>query len=127
MLLGTLTPQGIMIIPEPSFPWVISTLLVICLALSEEIKMTKEADQSYLAYQRSVPFLFPLPRILSRLITAPNRLLLKKDFPTKGKEVLITFAIYLAICSLFSILFLEMVGRAWIYPILEPVGPVIRS
>ena len=116
MLIGTLTPQGIMVIPEPSFPWVISTLLVICLALSEEIKMTKEADEAYLAYQKSVPFMFPLPRGLLRLITAPNRLLWKKDFPTRGIEVLFTFVIYLAICSLLSLLFLEVVGQAWINP-----------
>ena len=133
MLIGTLTPQGIMIIPEPSLPWVISTLLVICLALSEEIKMTKEADEAYLTYQRSAPFMLPLPRFLSRLITAPNRLFLKKDFPTRGKEVLITFIIYLAICIGFSLLFVEVVGRAWINPWINPlfepepvglVGPV---
>jgi len=124
MLVGTLAPRGIMFIPEPSFPWVISALIIICLALTEEIAMTKEADEAYLTYQRSAPFMLPLPRFLSKAITAPLRMLFKKDLPTRGKEVLYTFAIYCAICILLSLLFLGLVGRTWLYPFLEPVGPV---
>lgn len=125
MLIGTLTPQGIMVLPEPSLPWVISTLLVICLALSEEIKMTKTADKAYLAYRQRAPFMLPLPEILAKLITAPNRLLLKKDFPTRGKEILYSFVIYLGIAMILSLLFVLVVGRASINPFLEQVGPVI--
>lgn len=125
MLIGTLTPQGIMVLPEPSLPWVISTLLVICLALSEEIKMTKKADKAYLAYRQRAPFMLPLPEILAKLITAPNRLLLKKDFPTRGKEILYSFVIYLGIAMILSLLFVLVVGRTSINPFLEQVGPVI--
>jgi len=94
--------------PEPSFPWLISTLLVICVALTEENKMMKQADEGYLTYRRSVPFMLPLPRFLSRLFTAPNRILLKKEFPESGREVLYTFVIYCTILILLSILVQEL-------------------
>ena len=90
--------------PEPSFPWLISTLLIICIALTEEIKMIKQADEQYLEYRRNTPFMLPLPPVLSGLFTAPNRILLKKDFPESGREVLYTFIIYCTILVLLSIL-----------------------
>jgi protein-S-isoprenylcysteine O-methyltransferase Ste14 len=109
MLLTTLAPVpfgGYQ--PEPSFPWLIPTLLVICVALTEEITMIKQADESYLTYRRSAPFMLPLPRFLSMMFTAPNRMLLKKDFPESGREVLYTFVIYCTILILLSILIQEL-------------------
>jgi len=94
--------------PEPSFPWLISMLLVICVALAEEITMIKQADDSYLQYRRSSPFMLPLPRFLAKVITAPNRVLLKKDFPESGREVIYTFVIYAIILILLSLLVQEL-------------------
>jgi len=90
--------------PVPSFPWLVSMLIVICVALTEEIKMIKQADEQYLEYRRNTPFMLPLPPVLSGLFTAPNRILLKKDFPESGREVLYTFIIYCTILILLSIL-----------------------
>jgi protein-S-isoprenylcysteine O-methyltransferase Ste14 len=94
--------------PKPSFPWLISTLLVICVALMEETKMVKKAEERYSAYRRSTPFMLPLPKFLSMIITAPNRILLKKDFPENGREVVYTFFIYCTILILLSILVKEL-------------------
>ena len=90
--------------PVPSFPWLVSMLIVICVALAEEIKMIKQADEQYLEYRRNTPFMLPLPWYLSKLLTVPNRLLLKKDFPESGREVLYNFIIYCTILILLSIL-----------------------
>ncbi len=109
MLLTKFTPQirgGYQ--PEPSFPWILSTLLVICVALIEEITMIKQADKSYFTYRKSTPFLLPLPPVLSRIFTAPNRILLKKDFPENGREVLYTFFIYCIILILLSLIILGL-------------------
>ena len=124
LLFGTLSPDILPgdYLPEPSFPWLISSLLLICVALTEEIKMSKTANESYLAYQRSTPFLIPLPQLLSKAIMAPYRLLLKKDRPTTGKQVLYAFAIYIVIFILLSLAFQVLVPN-WRHPI-EP-GPVI--
>ena len=90
--------------PVPSFPWLVSMLIVICVALAEEIKMIKQANEQYLEYRRNTPFMLPLPWYLSKLFTVPNRILLKKDFPESGREVLYTFIINCAILVLLSIL-----------------------
>jgi len=122
MLFGTLSPD---ILPggylaEPSFPWLISAVILICVALTEEIKMTKKANETYLAYQRSTPFMLPLPKLLSKVITAPHRMIFKKDRPTSDKEVLFTFAVYIAILILLSLLF-QGLGLNWRYPVEEPL------
>ena len=109
MLLTTLAPTpfgGHQ--PEPSLPWLISTLLVICVALTEELTMIKQADKSYSTYRRSTPFMIPLPQSLSRMFVAPNRLLLKKDLPESGREVLYTFVIYLILLIFLSLLILGL-------------------
>jgi len=88
--------------PGASLTWLISALMIICIALLEEIKMAKLFGKSYLEYRKNSPFMLPLPKALSRLLTWPNRLLLKKDFPEKRREVLYTFLIYFAILVLLS-------------------------
>ena len=121
MLLTKLTPTvrgGYQ--PEPSFPWIISTLLVICVALTEEITMIKQADERYLTYRKSTPFMLPLPQVLSRIFTAPNRMLLKKDFPENGREVLYTFFIY---CSILIVLSLIILGLDRLYTLLTQPSP----
>jgi protein-S-isoprenylcysteine O-methyltransferase Ste14 len=94
--------------PEPSFPWLISMILIICVALAEEITMIKQADDNYLQYRRRSPFMLPLPGFLAKVITLPNRVLLKKDFPENGREVIYTFVIYSISLILLSLLVQEL-------------------
>jgi protein-S-isoprenylcysteine O-methyltransferase Ste14 len=109
LLLTALTPVAMGgAKPEPSFPWLISTILIICVALAEEITMIKQADDDYLQYRRSSPFMLPLPRFLAKVITAPNRVLLKKDFPESGREVIYTFVICSTLLILLSLLVQEL-------------------
>lgn len=109
MLLTTLAPVpfgGYQ--PEPSLPWLVSTLLVIHVALAEEITMIKQADKSYLKYRKSAPFMLPLPSFLTKIFTAPNRVLLKKEFPGSGREILSSFVAYFIIFIVFSLLVKEL-------------------
>jgi protein-S-isoprenylcysteine O-methyltransferase Ste14 len=109
LLLTALTPVAMGgAKPEPSFPWLISTILIICVALAEEITMIKQADDDYLQYRRSSPFMLPLPRFLAKVITAPNRVLLKKDFPESGRKVIYTFVICSTLLILLSLLVQEL-------------------
>jgi hypothetical protein len=52
-----------------------------------------------------MPFMFPLPRFASRVMTAPLRILLKEDRPGNGKELVVTFVIYATILVLLSLPF----------------------
>lgn len=94
--------------PGASFPWLISSLLVICVALREEIKMTKEHGKGYVEYRDSTPFMFPLPSFISSVISFPFRVLLKKDRPEDGKEIVLAFAVYLVTLVLLSVPFVVL-------------------
>jgi len=91
--------------PGASLPWLLTSLVVICIALAEENRMRKEDSQRYLQYAASAPFMFRIPKFVSSVITLPIRLLLKKDRPETGKELLATFAVYATLLILLSLPF----------------------
>jgi hypothetical protein len=106
-----------------SLPWLISTLIVICIALSEEVDMIQRDKNVYLEYKDSAPFMLPVHRSLSRLFNAPVRLILKKEQPESRKEIVLTFGIYFLTLVFLSLPFLvlrwvpgQMLG-AWPYNI----------
>lgn len=90
-----------------SLPWVISTLIVICIALKEEIDMIQR-DNDYLSYRYSAPFMFPVPESLGSLVKAPIRALFKKDQPENGREIIGTFVVYFLIVVLLSLPFIVL-------------------
>jgi imidazolonepropionase-like amidohydrolase/protein-S-isoprenylcysteine O-methyltransferase Ste14 len=70
-----------------SLPWLISTLVIIAVALVEELNMERRHGDAYQEYRRGAPFLFPLPGMVSRALSAPFRLLFGQDRPTRVREV----------------------------------------
>jgi hypothetical protein len=56
-----------------SLPWLISTLVIVGVALAGELRMARERGEEYRAYARRTPFLLRLPRWLSRAVSAPMR------------------------------------------------------
>ena len=92
--------------PGASLPWVISTLIIICVALSEEIQMHKKYGQEYEQYRNQAPFLFPLPGLLRRIMSVPFRLIRRKDKSTSRWDLIWMFAIYLGIIMLLSLPFM---------------------
>ncbi len=47
--------------PGPSLPWAISALIIICVALKEEIDIVERYGERYLKYQASTPSCSPYP------------------------------------------------------------------
>jgi len=92
--------------PGPSLPWMISALIIVCVALKEEIGMTKRHGERYLEYQSSAPFMIPLPKLISSIAAAPIRLICRKSLPKTGKEIACTFLVYAAILTVLSLPFL---------------------
>lgn len=109
MLLATLAPfpRG-GYVPGPSLPWLVSALIVICIALREEIDMSKRWGEKYLKYRNITPFMLPLPKFISVAIMAPIRVLLRKDLPESGREIIYTFMVYGVLFMLVSIPFLVL-------------------
>jgi protein-S-isoprenylcysteine O-methyltransferase Ste14 len=91
--------------PGASLPWLLTSLVIICIALAEENRMRKEDSDRYLQYTTSAPFMAPIPKFVSNIITFPMRLLLKKDRPETGKELVATFAVYTTLLILLSLPF----------------------
>jgi len=91
--------------PGASLPWLLTSLIIVCIALAEENRMRKEDSERYLQYTAGAPFMFPIPRFVSTAITFPMRLVLKKDWPETGKELVATFAVYATLLILLSLPF----------------------
>ena len=104
-----------------SLPWVISSLVVLCIALKEEIDMIRRDERTYLSYKKSAPFMFWAPRSLVSLIKAPFVIVARKEYPENGKDIFKIFVIYFVILIVLSLPFLalnwvpgQMMG-AWPY------------
>jgi protein-S-isoprenylcysteine O-methyltransferase Ste14 len=91
--------------PGASLPWLLTSLVVICIALVEENRMRKEGRERYVQYTTSAPFMFPIPKFATTAIAFPMRLALRKDRPETGKELVATFAVYAALLILLSLPF----------------------
>lgn len=94
--------------PGASLPWVISTLIIVCVALSEEIRMRRRRGEEYERYSSRAPFMLPLPGFLSRAISAPLRFILGKERPETGWDLVWTFAVYLGAVASLSLPFLAL-------------------
>jgi protein-S-isoprenylcysteine O-methyltransferase Ste14 len=102
--------------PGASLPWLLTSLVIIWIALAEENRMRKEDSDTYLHYTTSAPFMFPTPRFISAAIAFPMRILLKKDRPETGKELVATFAVHATLLILLSAPFVLLdfpLGIGW--------------
>jgi hypothetical protein len=91
-----------------SLPWVISTLVIISVALIEEMKMQEHFSAEYKSYFNKTPFLFPIPKLINRVITYPMKLVLRKSYPETATDVILIFITYLVLIVLLSIPFVEI-------------------
>ena len=88
--------------PGASLPWLLTSLIIIWIALAEENRMRKEDSERYSQYIASAPFMFRVPKFVSAAIMFPMRLLLKKNRPDTGKELVTTFTVYATSLILLS-------------------------
>lgn len=88
--------------PGAGLTWLLTSLVIVCMALAEENRMKKEDSERYLQYTASAPFMFPIPKLVSNALSLPVRLLIKKDRPETGKELVATFAVYTTLLVLLS-------------------------
>ena len=58
-----------------SLPWLLSTLVIIGVAMIEELNMRRQHGDEYESYRRTAPFLFPLPHFVERAFASPFRIL----------------------------------------------------
>jgi len=85
-----------------SLPWLLSSMVIIGVALSEEVSMKREFGDAYRSYARRTPFLVPLPRWVNRIIAAPVKLVLGTRSPASGADVLKVICLYTLLLILLS-------------------------
>jgi protein-S-isoprenylcysteine O-methyltransferase Ste14 len=79
---------------DASLPWLLSTLVIIGVAMLEELNMRKAHGEAYEEYRRSAPFLFPVPRFVAWIFSIPIRVLFRKDEPARRREVAAVLSVY---------------------------------
>lgn len=77
-----------------SLPWLVSTMVIIAVAMVEELRMRTRYGDAYDAYRARAPFLIPVPRFVARAFAMPTRLLFGKTQPTRAREVLVVVSLY---------------------------------
>jgi protein-S-isoprenylcysteine O-methyltransferase Ste14 len=90
---------------ESTLPWVLAALILVCVALKEEILMRRDGGAEYGEYLSRSPFLFPVPDAISRVVSAPMRFVIRKEWPTNGRDVLVVFAVYSVLAIMLSLPF----------------------
>ena len=91
--------------PGASLSWLLTSLLIICIALAEEKNMKKQDSEGYSRYKASAPFMFPIPGVIARTIWYPVRALIRKNQPETGRDIIVTFAVWAVILVLLSLPF----------------------
>jgi len=77
-----------------SLPWLLSTLVIVGVAMLEELHLSRRHAEAYAHYRRSAPFLLPLPALLRRLFALPLRILFHRDRPERRREVAAVVSLY---------------------------------
>jgi hypothetical protein len=79
---------------DASLPWLVSTLIIIGVAMMEELHMRQQFGAAYEAYRRGTPFLLPMPKFVATLFTIPIRLLFRRSAPVRKREVAVVMSLY---------------------------------
>jgi protein-S-isoprenylcysteine O-methyltransferase Ste14 len=86
-----------------SLPWAVAAVVIIGVALLEELRMRRDIGARYDAYCRRTPFLLPLPKPVAAAASAPMRWILHGSVPESGAQVAVVVALYLGIVVLLSV------------------------
>jgi len=82
-------------------------MIMIGIALYEEIEMRKKYGEEYIDYYEKTPYMIPLPKLLSNIITAPSRLIIK-GLPRSKRDIAIVLTVYTIILIALSFILINV-------------------
>jgi len=85
---------------EITLNWFVSSLILVGLALVEEINLRLDDGLNYVEYAKRVSFMFPLPRLVRRVVSTPFRIIWGSDCPENLRMVFKTLVLIFLIVSL---------------------------
>lgn len=77
-----------------SLPWLLSTMIIIAVALFEELSMRDQFGNEYDDFKRKTAFMFPMPVWFKRFIKHPLRLFFKTSDFSKKRHILVFVSYY---------------------------------
>lgn len=86
----------------PALVWLITAMIVIGVALIEEVEMVKKHGEKYESYRRKAPFMIPMPKPLAKAIVLPMETIGIKGLPRNAREVAIAITLYAALLMALS-------------------------
>ena len=92
---------------DASLPWLISTMVIIGVAMIEELSMSRSHGEVYDQYRTRTPFLFPLPAFIGKALHWPFRFLFGSERPESPGQVAIVLSLYTIILMGTSVLFYD--------------------
>jgi len=87
-----------------SLPWLIINLVVVCMALWEELEMLESGGEAYRSYRDRTSFMLPLPAFISGLLIAPFRWVSGETFPSSKRHVVVVFLTYFLVSCAHTLL-----------------------
>lgn len=93
-----------------TLPWLLTTMIIIAIALLEERLMRQKYGEEYEAYQRRVSFPFPLPRFVRSLFLWPIKLVFKQNYPQRKREIVTLVAFSSLVLIVASAFYSGLVG-----------------
>jgi hypothetical protein len=80
-----------------SLPWLVSTIVIVRVAMVEELRMETAVGEASESFRQHTPFLLPLPARLVSMIAAPMRWVIHRPWPDSGSQTAIVIAAHTAI------------------------------
>jgi len=80
--------------------WLVSSLILVGVALVEEINLRTDDGLNYGDYAERASFMFPLPRLVRRVVSTPFRIMWGRDHPENLKMVFKTLVLIFLVVSI---------------------------
>jgi protein-S-isoprenylcysteine O-methyltransferase Ste14 len=90
---------------EVTLNWLVSSLILVGLALVEEINLRTDDELNYVEYAKRASFMFPLPRSVRRVASTPFKIMWGSDHPENLRMVFTTLALVFLVVSLPDLIF----------------------
>ena len=90
---------------EITLNWFVSSLILVGLALVEEINLRLNDGLNYVEYAKRASFMFPLPMSVRRVVSTPFRIMWGSDYPENLRMVFATLALIFLAVSLPDLIF----------------------
>jgi HEAT repeat protein/protein-S-isoprenylcysteine O-methyltransferase Ste14 len=111
---------GVLFLPGPNMkqyvtvantlPWLLATMIIIGVSLFEERKMKQEFGNTYESYRQRTSFLFPLPLLVRKIFSLPQKLIFGKWYPDRKREIAAVVIFYTVLCIFLSAISNRMIN-----------------